>query len=173
MLYLGWWLLDQLSRLIQVSNPAVSAAIVAGLVATSLALFTFWKERSRSIKEAHREKKIEIYQSFINMTFASIVRSINKESDEEYFASTEFMTEMISFKKDLLVYGSPTVIKAFVEFMNLSRSGNDNTMATLNAIGKIFLEVRKDIGLSNFGLDASDLHKLYVTDYGRTEKARQ
>ena len=148
-------------------EKAVQTSLIAGGVAFGLALFTYWQERLRSVREDHREKKIEVYSRFFDMIFAILGKTINDESSEGYLDSSEFKLEMMEFKKDMLVYGSPKVIKAFNSFQH--NSSGASPQQTLDSIGRMFLAIRKDIGLSNTRLKAGDIHSLYVTDY---EEAR-
>lgn len=161
----GFWLVSWFVRVFSNANPSVQASLIAAGVAFATVLFAFWKERSRAIKEAHREKKIEIYSSLFNLVFSVLANEKkNPELNEHMLSSAEFQEKMVEFKKNLMFYGSPKVINAFSRWqLNSSGSGLHPTKA-LRDMGEIFLAMRADIGLSNFGLDSLSIHQLNITD---------
>ena len=164
--WMGWLLLSAFITSIGSADSTVVAAIVAGLFAFGGALFAFWKERSRTIREAHRARKIEIYQQFIDLIFEMVRRKVaGAGGDVGYMQQPEFQHRMIDFKMGLLVYGAPEVIKAYVDFQKGSQHTEGTNIEVLAKVEKLLLAIRKDIGLSNFALKPGDLHRLYVTDY--------
>jgi len=58
------------------------------------------------------------------------------------------------------LWGSPQVIKAVLKFKTISID-SDPEKTTL-AINKLFKEFRKDLGLSNFGLNECEFIKLFI-----------
>ena len=147
---------------IKEASPSVASASIAGLVGLSLALLAYLKERTRAIREAHREKKIEVYTKFVDMVFSMIMANIKdkKSSQDDYLRSKEFMTSMIEFKRDILLYGAPNVINKFNDFQSASNDNEKNEI--LDAVENLFFAIRKDIGLSNFTLEQGALHRIYT-----------
>ena len=74
----GWWLLSGFFNYVLGLDKVVASAIIAALVAVFSALFTFWKERSKSLHEAYRGKKIEVYSLFFDL-----VSKVVKNSDND------------------------------------------------------------------------------------------
>lgn len=161
-LWLAVWFIQAFSE----ADKSVQASIIAALVAVTSLIFTYWKERTRSIKEAHREKKIEIYQIFFDLIF-EVQNNMRKNPDlnEKLLQSEEFFENMMELKKGIISYGSPHVINAFAQWQ--LHSGDDvsnDSSKPLRDIGNVLLAMRKDIGLSNWGLDNLSIHQINVTD---------
>jgi len=121
--------------------------------------FTFWKERSRSIKEAHRDKKIEVYAEFYDLMFDLLQRS-KKGDTRGLEGDADFERTWFSISKGVLFYGSPSVVKAFSQF----KTGSADKIEVMRLVGRILLSMREDIGLSNSGLNELNIHQIYVTD---------
>ena len=79
----------------------------------------------------------------------------------------ELVQYLFKFKSDILLWGSPKVIKAQIEFENIS--GNGNTQKTFRAVNSLYLAIREDIGLSNSGLNNLELVKLSLDNAARSE----
>lgn len=172
-IYFAWSIGVAFVVQLRASDPTVAAAIIAAFGAVLLALVTVWNERRKAIREAHREKKIQVYGLFVDMIFGSIERNVLKTgTDEEHFGSKEFLASMIKFKRDLVFYGSPAVIKAFNAFLAVPNdvATHDNALQRLGTVETLLRAVRADVGLSNFGLSKGDLHRLYVNDYDTATK---
>ena len=157
----GGWLLFWFMGVFSESDKSIQAAIIAATVAVFSLAFTFWKERSRTIKEAHRDKKIEVYSIFYDIVF-DLLRRKKGGRDIDLGADPNFQDRWFSLSRGVLFYGSPAVVSA----MNNFKTNNENRNAgeTMKRIGDIYLAMRKDIGLSNWGLDNISIHQIYVSD---------
>ncbi len=65
------------------------------------------------------------------------------------------------FRRGVLVWGSPEVIKAYQDFV---RSASFGSVAVLQRADGVFSAIRKDLGNSNWGLNQGDLMKLFLKD---------
>jgi hypothetical protein len=71
---------------------------------------------------------------------------------------------MAQFNNDLLLWGSPKVITAWIEIIRQSEAGLDsNTLATMLQ-RDLLRAIRKDLGQFDRKLDDRDLMKLLVND---------
>jgi hypothetical protein len=157
------WVLAIFRNAFIAADKSVQAAIIAGFVGVFSVALTFWKERSRSIKEAHRDKKIDVYSKFYDLMFG-LLRSqkTGVVIDPE---GPEFQDQWFEVSRGVLFYGSPSVVKAFSEFKaSPTDSASKDPLLVIRRIGKILLAMRDDIGLSNFGLDELNIHQIYVSD---------
>ena len=141
------------------SYVKIIATFFAFLAAIMGTLITQYYIKKREQENAHREKKIEIYNSFIEITSRAIAgghkdTSIKKPTDKEL---ADFM---FKFKSEILLWGSPGVIKEMLNFQNASQRGLEPLITANN----LYKEFRKDIGLSNFGLNNCELIKIGLTD---------
>ncbi|WP_448954094.1 hypothetical protein [Labrys neptuniae] len=144
------------------ANPSVQSAIIAGGFAVLAVLITYWRERRKSLQEAHREKKIEVYSEFYDIIFDMMKRSKIGDGVEE-FDDTELHEKFMNISRGVMFYGSSDVVLAFSNWKLEDISSSRPTHA-MRSIGQILLAMRKDIGLSNRGIDSLTIHQVYVND---------
>ncbi|RUW55851.1 hypothetical protein EN784_51205 [bacterium M00.F.Ca.ET.141.01.1.1] len=144
-------------------DKAIVPAALAALVAVFLALFTFWKERSKARSEAHREKKIEVYSIFFDIVFSVLRKMKEVGGSDAYLESKEFKDQFFDLMKGATFYGSPGVVKALSDWRTDTASESD-PLHSIKMVGSVLLAMRKDIGLSNFGIDNLTIHQIYVND---------
>ncbi len=152
------WFVDTFSG----ASSSIQASLVAGMAAIGVALVTFWRERSRAISEAHRDKKVEVYSLFIDILFEALQKSKENNSSLEVSPDDEMVVALRKVSKGALFYGGPNVIKSLAGLSQMSNS--DDPMEPFRRTGKILLAMRGDIGLSNFGLDEISIHQIYIND---------
>lgn len=79
----------------------------------------------------------------------------------------ELINYLFRYKSEILLWGSPRVIKAQIEFEAVSGNGNGDVKALFKAVNEMYLAIREDIGLSNSGLTNLELVKLYLNKEAR------
>lgn len=171
--YVTWKLFGVFAASITTARSEVAAAII-GAMATVFAgisaiLISQTYERKRAAEEAHRLKKVEIYQEFINM-ISRMIGSSNEHLSLKEPDLPELVKYLFKFKADILLWGSPRVIKAQIEFENAS--GKSDTPRLFKKVNELYLAIREDIGLSNSGLSNLELVKLYLKEDARTQLNR-
>jgi hypothetical protein len=142
-------------------DNSVKASIIGGTFALLVALSAFLRESSLKRQEAHRSKKVEIYSVFFEM-IGRILKETHKNGESSFVGSSEFMDQMMDFKKNLMFYGSPGVLNAFNDFQN--NSGTEDGIQIMDRVGSLLLAMRKDVGLSNFGLGPKELYQIMLKD---------
>ena len=148
-------------------DKSVQASIIAGAVALISVILTFLKERNRSIREAHREKKVEIYSIFSDMIINVIIMSRKKGNvSDTFYSSQEFLDRMFEMKKGLMFYGSPKVLNNFCAWQLYSEADHkiDSPTRMIELVGDVILAMRSDIGLSNRGLNSLSIQQLIITE---------
>lgn len=75
---------------------------------------------------------------------------------------------MVNFKTEILLWGSPKVIKAQLEFEKISGAGGD----VFVAVNDLYKAIREDIGLSNAGLNDLELVKLFLKNPDELDEIR-
>jgi hypothetical protein len=102
---------------------------------------------------------MEIYKRFMEKAVVGLL----KASKEKKFETPEFQNELeelfFSFTGDVIVWGSPAVIRAYTAFRNTGA----NPEVVLR-IDDLMQAMRKDLGNSNWTLNRGDLIKLFITD---------
>ncbi|WP_199533260.1 hypothetical protein [Thiopseudomonas alkaliphila] len=161
--YLLWLVAARLLTFLESANPSVSAAIV-GAMATVLvgvggALYTQSQIKKREIEEAHRARKVEIYKDFLDIA-ARMMAEGNENVSLEPPSQQELVDFMVGFKTNVVLWGSPKVISAQLNFQKISSENGH----VLKAVDELYKAIREDIGLSNRGLDRHQLVKMYLSN---------
>ncbi len=160
----GFFLLRWLTGAVFSLEDKTGATIIGGFIAFALAIFAFWREIRKSRQEAHRERKVEIYQNFSEIIFEMIKNSGDDKKNKEYAESSEFMEKMWKYKQGILFYGSPKVINTFATWQKNTEIKDKSALEVMMGVGDLLLAMRSDLGLSNRGLTNLTIHQIYVTD---------
>ena len=161
--YLLWLVAARLLTFLESANPSVSAAIV-GAMATVLvgvggALYTQSQIKKREIEEAHRARKVEIYKEFLDIA-ARMMAEGNENVSLKPPSQQELVDFLVGFKTNVVLWGSPKVINAQLNFQKVSSEGGH----VLKAVDQLYKAIREDIGLSNRGLEKHQLVKMYLSN---------
>lgn len=132
------------------------ATIMAGIVAV---IINNRYTKQRDIEETHRAKKVEIYKEFLE-TISKMMAKENKAVTIEKISDQELINYLVKFKTEIILWGSPEVIKCQLQFEHIERENDKVFKATDN----LYKAIRKDIGLSNKGLNNFELIKMYLKD---------
>jgi len=161
--YLIWIIAARLLQFLESADPSVAAAVV-GAMATVLVgvggvLYTQAQTKKREIEEAHRARKVEVYKEFLDMV-ARMMASENPNVSLQAPSEQELVDFLVGFKTNLLLWASPKVINAQLNFQKVSSSEGN----VLKAVDTLYKAIREDIGLSNTGLNNHQLVKMYLKD---------
>lgn len=138
---------------------AMMITVFSGLIGI---MYTQKQIKQREIDESHRAKKIEIYQGFLIQTTA-MFQGENKNSNQKTPTEEEKIKFFSKFNEEILLWGSPEIIKIFLEFKNISsKESSENDFEILIVANKLFKAFRVDIGLSNSSLNNCELIKLFI-----------
>lgn len=148
---------------LQAANPTVGASIIAAVATVLLGIYTQYLLKKRQLEDVHREKKIQIYEEFMKMAAAHLAQE-NSNLKQKKIPQEKVAEFFFRFKTDLILRGSSRVIKAISKFEAASSEGGD----VLAAVDEIYRAMRKDVGLSNFGLKHKELVGVYVKSEDRT-----
>ncbi|MHB8808187.1 MAG: hypothetical protein ACYC59_11500, partial [Anaerolineaceae bacterium] len=119
-------------------------------------------ERKKEIENRQREKKIEVYEEFMQKWFEKLVEN---KKQEKSFSDDEFIKFLSKFTQKLILWGSDKVVKKYSQFrkQSLNTETSDPTL-TLYSFEEVLLEIRKDIGHSNSSLIKGDILTLFIND---------
>ena len=169
--YLGWLIITFFIDSLIKTDAKIAAAIIGGMFTVfaglTAVIITQKQTKLREIEEAHREKKIEIYNKFITAA-TSMVAAQNDNLDIKAPTDKELINIMFDFKKEIILWGSPKVIKAQLKMEKLTQ---ENSKFLLVAVNNIYKAMREDIGLSNSGLNNNELIKLFLLDPNEMDEA--
>lgn len=168
--YGAWFLIGEFFSAISAASPEITAAIIGAMTTVfagiSAVLISQAHERKRAAEEAYRLKKVELYQNFIDIV-GRMMGAKNEHLSIEEVSQEELISFAFKFKSDLLLWGSPKVIKAQIFFE--TESGSGDTKRLFKAVNNLYLAIREDIGLNNSGLNNLELVKLSLTPEAREE----
>ena len=80
-------------------------------------------------------------------------------TEQEIFAVNE--ENFIKLRRNFIVWASPKVLDAYHRFLEASQTKTGNSLLVAD---EVFREMRKDLGLSNFGIQKGDLVAMYVRE---------
>ena len=138
-----------------------AGAIIAALAGLVGVLYTQWQSKSRDIAESHRGEKIRVYTLFFDIVEDFMQRA--KEDPEplqEAELSEEQLRRFAELTRGFIVWASPKVIRAWLEFRQRAAEGP----GVMLQIDDVLQAIRKDLGNSNFGLSRGDIVKLYLSN---------
>lgn len=118
------------------------------------------KIREREIDESHRQKKVEIYNGFIEL-ISSFMQGSNSENQKERPNQQTVLNEAEKFTNGILLWGGPEVISAYLNYRIETGHGTERMF---KSVDRLFRALRSDIGLSNSGLDNYETVQLYLKD---------
>ncbi|WP_151980990.1 hypothetical protein [Acinetobacter guerrae] len=133
-------------------NPSVGAALVTASLGLLGLWYAQWQSKSRDIAESHRSSKIEVYNLFFE-----IVEAFQNEDIDPDELSSNFKKKFQQLNKGLILWASPEVIRAYLNFRRVADSGSNNI---LFAVDQVYQAIRKDLSNSNYTLQQGDLIRL-------------
>ena len=139
-----WWILEKLLPFLSMLDASVLAALVTGSLLASGAIYVKHVEHRHSVEAQFREAKLALFNDFMKL--------FNRITDED-IDHEEFVAELKRWKRKLLFWGGPGVLRAFAPLSHMQMDDTVGSLAdSLGKLGTLILEMRKDVGLSNRGL---------------------
>lgn len=154
---------DYLSHLDSSLSTGIIAASTTVIVSVLSILISKHLETKSIINNSLREKKTPTYENIINFIFRiTFASKIGEEPPSE--------KEMIRFftdtTRDLVVWGSNDMIKAFSKFRDesIANAKGNSTSNVLFTVEDLMIAIRKDLGHSSGVLKRGDILRLYIND---------
>lgn len=102
-------------------EPNLASAIIAASATMIVAVLTVviakYYERKQEIENQQREKKIEVYEQFMEKWFDKLlVMSQNKDKSKSVLDDKEFVQFLSEFTRKLILWGSNGVVKQYSSF---------------------------------------------------------
>jgi hypothetical protein len=127
-----------------------ATTILGGTLAIALGRYF---ERKKEIEAHYREKKTAIYDSFLQEFF----RIFHNEGDEP----VDIVPFLREWQRQMILWGGTNVLNAYFKWrMNLGKGTPD--AQTMFLADEFFRAIRKDIGLSNLGLERGAFIRLLL-----------
>lgn len=155
------YLIDTLNSL----QKEVSAAIIAGMVTIIISIISItigkYYERKMVIEKELRDKKIPMYEEFIEF-FLNLFLA-EKTKDKE-ISEEEMVNFFNKFTQKLMVWGSDQVVGQWSDYRRKVGKNPHDTTKTMFEFEKLLLVIRKDTGHANKNIKSGDLLGLFIND---------
>lgn len=164
---LAWYIVSSILSWITSQKSDVASAIIAA-AATILAgigavIFSQQRTKTREIAESHRPKKVELYTKFVKKVMEVMQKSKEENSDDSLIEDAGLQQFFEEFTTDLILWGSPSVIRAYHKFRKDSTSG-DAEINIVAVMDDVMRTMRKDLGHSDWTLQRGEIIKLFLRD---------
>ena len=161
---IGRWL-STLQSDVAAATVAASATVLVGVLGV---LLSQWFTKGREIAEAHRAKKVELYRSFIQVMLKHLKEAKDRTGDSGDLTPNEEVVDFFrGFAGDLMLWGSPEVVRRFQRFRTLSARGNEDVLL---AVDDLLRAMRSDLGNRTWTLPRGSLIKILLTDPERLDE---
>ena len=152
---------------------AIIATVIAGFASVFTVVYAQWRTKVREIAEAHRPQKVKVYGGYMELMFEILQQTKKKEPKKGEVVTPKaipdkHLDKMYSFRRDVILWASPGVISAYLEWESVGVHEPD-VQVRLLAWDKLLREMRKDLGNSNWMLRPGQLMHMILTQDAREE----
>ena len=147
------------------SAAAIFAGVFAVSSATAVVLLTRYFERRRALEQALRDKKVPLYEEFV----AFWMKALNRKGKPP-ISEQEMRQFFVSFTQKLMTWGSDGFVLRWSRFRRKMGTDVAAEQASMAALGNLLefeallMEIRREFGHANEGLEQGDLLGLFVND---------
>jgi hypothetical protein len=141
------WLLCIFVTAFQLANPSVQASIIAGAFLLIAGITAHHFNFQREVGSRHFNEKREVYLKFVSLYF-DLLSSSNKNKP---LPEKEIIKRMSDFKKDLLLWGSGSMIKTWLSFEDsCCENRSEDIVFISDTLETILRKMRSDLGHNDF-----------------------
>lgn len=165
-IYLTWLSLTSVWKIFSGLQKEVAAALIAASATVVVSVITVivgkYYERKREIELEHRNKKIPIYEEFVEFLFKLLM---SEKLNDRQMTEDEMLKFFIMFTQKLLVWGSDEVVTQWSKYRRLLINENDvDTSTNMFELEKLLLAIRKDTGHKNKNFEKGEILGLFIND---------
>jgi apolipoprotein N-acyltransferase len=167
----AWFLISFFASVLSSTSDGTRNLVLTALVCLLAWIGTRITKSLDDARSAHRERKVEVYSQFINAILTFIQSQTATSNSQTKTASAEveggsqgideLTKALYQFQKDIILWGSPSVINAYTQVISQASRGG---LATMLAVDRVMKEMRSDLGLSNSGLGDAGLVKVLLRE---------
>ena len=130
---------------------ALLSVLISAIVTVASIVIARQSEKLRAMREQLSEKKCQAYADAMMMFYSTLKDSkLHRPTDNK-----AMMQKMIDTKKDIFMYGSDKVFRAFNKWLVVAFENNNKTQ--FNAFLEFVLEMRKDMFYGKTKLTKHDI----------------
>ncbi|MFA9396582.1 MAG: hypothetical protein ACERJ1_18010 [Halodesulfovibrio sp.] len=152
----GYWAKDLFFSLSS-AHRATMITILGSIIAVC---FTHSFTKSREIQSRHFGKKTEAYETIFEIVFDQLQKAKMHSGGTKKDQAKQLLS-IIEAKKKIMIWGSPKVIQRFNE-METASILQDSKNASFYCFGKLFEEIRRDLGHNDTSLKDGELMSLII-----------
>jgi uncharacterized membrane protein (DUF485 family) len=165
-IYLAWLCFSSLWLIFKGLQKEVAAALIVASATIVVSVITVivakYYERKRSIELEHRNKKIPMYEEFVEFLFKILM---NEKLQGKQITEEEMMRFITIFTQKLIVWGSDDVVTHWSKYKKIyAKEDTPDAMLGMFQMEKLLLSIRKDTGHKNKSLKKGDILGLFIND---------
>ncbi len=165
-----WFLLQYIFQELAGLGKEVIAAAITALVGLFGILYAQWSSKAKEISNSHRPAKVEVYELFFDIIDHFIANGKGKDIDmENEDLPEELRDQFKKLNRGMIIWSSPQVIKAWINFKEQSGKGG-GAKDILLAIDEVFQAIRLDLDNKNSGFTKGNVVKMYLKDPKEMDK---
>ncbi len=154
----GTYFLESLQAIDKEIATTIIATVGTALVGIGTVVYNQRISKNREIAEAHRDHKIAVYNSFMEM-IVNVLENAKDNQDPELPPDLEKW--FYQFTREAIVWSSPGLVQAWRKFRIESVSDSGQVMYLVD---EILREIRSDLGNSNYSLKKGELVSLFLSN---------
>lgn len=165
-IYFVYSMLKKLLSFFVSLESEISITIIGAVSTFTVSIITItvgkYYEKKRQIEQEIREKKIPVYEEFLDFLFKMFIKAKENNMDD---IEEEMIDFFYKFNQKIIIWGSDDVIKLWSEYrIKAVNQKNLKPEETMFHIEKILLAIRKDTGHKNKNLVKGDILGLFIND---------
>lgn len=154
---------------LDVLDPNIVVALIAGAVTIVGYFVTRYLERSRLIEQQIREQKLPTYEEFMEFMFSIFQQT---KSGDDISNDEDLQKFFWNMNKKSILWLSDRSLKSYSRWKSQSiaqaNSGvhsKEVSIELMRSFGRLLLDFRKDIGHDNKGLTEEDVLSMFINDW--------
>ncbi|WP_037287758.1 hypothetical protein [Saccharibacillus sacchari] len=164
--FLIWFLIKWLLSIFNAIPKEVAAPLIAAsatiIVSVLSIVIAKYYEKKRAIELEHRNKKIPIYEDFVEFLFKLLM---SEKIEGKPMSEKEMLEFMSRFTQKLVVWGSDDVINQWSKCRNLfANEESTEKNKIMFQIEELLIAIRKDTGHKIGKYKKGDILRLFIND---------
>lgn len=163
----GWLLVlafIELSKWYGTLSESIQTGIIAAVPILVVAILGYFANKSletrRSIEQAMRPKKLELYDSFLKFIMSIFANeSVTKRPTEK-----EMIKYFVTKTPELMTFASNEVIEKWGKMRTTLSDESIPNEQKMFTVEELFISIRKDLGHNKRGFHKGDVLRLFIND---------
>jgi len=152
--YVAAYVINYLMSVEEKQLEIIVMSILTGLLVIMLSSMVTKRKQIRNKHNQMFMNKVDVYVRFIKEWSINLSHNIKSDSSHDSIFEDGFY----DLERELMLVANDEVLKAYIEF----KECEDDPETKKGLIGRFILEVRKDIGNSNIGINQDDLSLMFL-----------